>query len=63
MQRAASPDVRFALKATFTNQDVIRRFVPIAAVSNRSKAVPYSITPAVLRRIWAFAIFLGQQYV
>jgi hypothetical protein len=36
--------VRFAPKATFTNQDVIRRFVPKPAVSDRSKFLAYSMT-------------------
>jgi hypothetical protein len=31
--------VRFAPKATFTNQDVIRRFVPIATERSAAKSV------------------------
>jgi hypothetical protein len=36
--------VRFAPKATFTNQDVIRRFVPFASECAAAKELRYSIT-------------------
>jgi hypothetical protein len=46
----ASLFVRFAPKATFTNQDVIRRFVPLFGLMRRSKERRHSITSSAMAR-------------